>query len=470
LLHYRSEGRLKVAFSVGRQRAPSELSPKFVRALLLRRPICTSKQPHSSQQYKLVYSAPQLSFVCYLILSPQPPFFLAVATIASSAYCIWPSLKRREYLSNASLASNKNHKPPSHTLRRRLTVDMVNSVLRGAGRLANTMFGRSNSLSINTGAANSTLYASSPPLTSSSPITSPPIHPTQIPRRSGPSLLGASVYSHKPTPGPSSLRNEWSDAPPDPSLSRDHRTQHPHGSKEAAREVTATDAPWLDPKWTVPAGSGAMGAGAQSTATGNNAPPPPPPQAGPAFGTQSNNFLPAPPTQPSASVTQSSSVFAPLPTQSSAFGTPSSNVSTPLPPTQSSAFGTQSSNVHHLHMRQLSGLSQTLCRCLNLRQPLGPNQTMSCHLFIRPLQSLVKHQSFPTRRHRLTSRIRGRLRKRLANGSTVLSARLLLPYFLTSIRVGSCLPHRRCRHARKSDLCTKDGSLLTLQINSFDLI
>jgi hypothetical protein len=124
---------------------------------------------------------------------------------------------------------------------------------------------------------------------------------------------------------------------------------------------------------------------------------------------------------------------------------------------------------HHLHMRQLSRLSQTLCRRLNLRQPLGPNQTISCHLLIRPLQFLVRQQSFLTR-HRLTSRIRGRLRKKLANGSTVLSAQQLLPNFLSSIQIGSYLPHRECRHAQKSDLCTKDGPSLTLQKNLFDLI
>jgi hypothetical protein len=216
---------------------------------------------------------------------------------------------------------------------------MVNPVLRGAGRLANTMFGRSNSLSINTGAANSTLYAS-PPLTSSSSISSPPIHPPQNPRRSGPSLLGASVYSHKSTSGPSNLRNEWSDAPPDPSLSQDHRKQFAHGSKEAAREATVADFPWLDPNWTPP-GPGATGAGAQSTATGNNAPPPLP-QAGPAFGTQSNNILPPLPTQPSASGTQSSSALTPHPPQSSAFGTPSSNVP---PPPYAPAIETQSNIV-----------------------------------------------------------------------------------------------------------------------------
>jgi hypothetical protein len=217
------------------------------------------------------------------------------------------------------------------------------------------MFGRSNSLSINTGTANSTLYASSssPPLTSSSSSnTSPPIHPTQNPRRSGPSLLGNSIYSHKSTPGPSNLRNEWSDwtdAPPapDPDRSHDHRKQFTHGSKEAEQVATVAAFPHFDPNWTPPAGPGATSAGAQSTATGNNAPPPLP-QAGPAFGTLSNNVLAPRPAQSSAFAfgTQSSSVSTPLPTQSSAFafGAQSSNASTPRP-TQSFAFGTQSSNV-----------------------------------------------------------------------------------------------------------------------------
>jgi hypothetical protein len=74
--------------------------------------------------------------------------------------------------------------------------------------------------------------------------------------------------------------------------------------------------------------------------------------------------------------------------------------------------------------RSLSGPNQTLSCHLHLRQLLELNQTISCHLHIRPLHSLVRHQSFPTRRHRLTSQIRGRLRKKLAmdRGSTPLGA------------------------------------------------
>jgi hypothetical protein len=88
----------------------------------------------------------------------------------------------------------------------------------------------------------------------------------------------------------------------------------------------------------------------------------------------------------------------------------------------------------HLHVRQLSELSQTFCNVFlsgfkttsscHKRQLLELNQTISCHLHIRPLHSLVRHQSFPTRQHRLTSQIRGRLRKKLAmdRGSTPLGA------------------------------------------------
>jgi hypothetical protein len=88
----------------------------------------------------------------------------------------------------------------------------------------------------------------------------------------------------------------------------------------------------------------------------------------------------------------------------------------------------------HLHVRQLSELSQIFCNVFlsgfkttsscHKRQLLELNQTISCHLHIRPLHSLVRHQSFPTRQHRLTSQIRGRLRKKLAmdRGSTPLGA------------------------------------------------
>jgi hypothetical protein len=353
---------------------------------------------------------------------------------------------------------------------------MVNSVLRGAGRLANTMFGRSNSLSINTGAANSTLYASSPPLTSSSSLTSPPIHPTQSPRRSGPSLLGASVYSHKPTPGPSSLRNEWSDAPPDPSLSQDHRKQFTHGSKEAAQEATVAAFPHLDPNWTVPRRALALSLRPPETmcrilflrldrVSGLSQ-------------TMSRHLFLLSRQLLGLSQAVSQRLFL--------LSRSLSGISQAMPQLlillSRSLSGLSQAMSRHLHMRQLSELSQTFCNVFrsgfkttsscHLHQLLELNQTMSCHLHIRPLHSLVRHQSFPTRRHRLTSQTRGRLRKKLAmdRGSTPLGAKQLLPKILSSIQISSYFRHRGCRHARKSDLCTKDGWSLTLQINSFDLI
>jgi hypothetical protein len=81
------------------------------------------------------------------------------------------------------------------------------------------MFARSNSLSINTGAANSTLYVSPPlPPPPSFPSVSSPSAP-HLPRLSGPTLLGPTIYSgaNKPLPGPSKLRNDssqWDDRLP----------------------------------------------------------------------------------------------------------------------------------------------------------------------------------------------------------------------------------------------------------------
>lgn len=149
---------------------------------------------------------------------------------------------------------------------------MANPVFRGAGRLAsNAMFGRSNSLSINTGAANSTLYASSSPS-----VSSPQ---TQVPCRSGPTLLiGPSIYSKPFTPGPSNLRNEWKDKPSSPPPNRNPMDgpEPDNTTEEAQRNVSNSEAPWLGPNWKPPAGPVLPTVGVQAKANNNNVPPPVP--------------------------------------------------------------------------------------------------------------------------------------------------------------------------------------------------
>jgi len=129
---------------------------------------------------------------------------------------------------------------------------MANQAFRDAGRrAATTMFGRSNSLSINTGAANSPL------LVSSSTLPSTPTSAPRNPPRSRPSLIGQSIYTHQSTSaGPSKLRNEWKDDTPSTPKPDDYRKRPPHpgDSTNIRRDANASEAPWLDPKWKPPAG------------------------------------------------------------------------------------------------------------------------------------------------------------------------------------------------------------------------
>jgi nucleoporin p58/p45 len=148
---------------------------------------------------------------------------------------------------------------------------MANSVFRGAGRrAANTMFGRSNSLSINTGAANSTLYASS------SSISSSPKHPPNAPPpRSGPTLISpSSIYHQSTTAGPSKLRNEWKDdLSPDtftPDETYRKRSSHTAETKDIKRDASSSEAPWLDPNWQPPAGPDMSTIGVNASASNNN--------------------------------------------------------------------------------------------------------------------------------------------------------------------------------------------------------
>jgi hypothetical protein len=303
---------------------------------------------------------------------------------------------------------------------------MVNSVLRGAGRLANTMFGRSNSLSINTGAANSTLYASSPPLTSSSSNTSLPSTLPKVP-------AGRALLCSAQAPIPTNLL-------PVPRVCATNGATR-HRIRLFLRTI------------------------ANSSLTAPRKP-------------HRRQLL-----SPFHILTLTGRFLLVQERRALAFSLqPPETMCRILFLRLDRVSGLSQTMSRHLHMRQLSELSQTFCNVFrsgfktttscHLHQLLELNQTMSCHLHIRPLHSLVRHQSFPTRRHRLTSQIRGRLRKKLAmdRGSTPLGAKQLLPKILSSIQISSYLRHRGCRHARKSDLCTKDGWLLTLQINSFDLI
>lgn len=167
---------------------------------------------------------------------------------------------------------------------------MANQVLRGAGRLtANTMFGRSNSLSINTGAANSTLYASS------SHLPSTPTSAPRNPPKARPSLIGSSIYHQSTTPaGPSKLRNEWKDDTP--STDEDYRKRPPHPGDDVRilRDANSDEAPWLDPNWKPPAGPDVATAGVSSTPISNNVAPPPPAPAPQAPSNTNTNFTPAP--------------------------------------------------------------------------------------------------------------------------------------------------------------------------------
>jgi nucleoporin p58/p45 len=190
---------------------------------------------------------------------------------------------------------------------------MANQVFRGAGRLtANTMFGRSNSLSINTGAANSTLYASS------SHLPSTPTSAPRNPPKPRPSLIGSSIYHQQPTTpaGPSKLRNEWKDDPP--STPDDYR-QRPGDDVRIYRDASSDEAPWLNPNWKPPAGPDVATTGASSTPSNSIvAPPAQAPQA--PFNSNSNfTATPAPaiapPSAPAsqASTSNSNSNFAPAP-------------------------------------------------------------------------------------------------------------------------------------------------------------
>lgn len=150
---------------------------------------------------------------------------------------------------------------------------MANQAFRDAGRrAATTMFGRSNSLSINTGAANSPLSVSSSSLPSVSTSFS------RNPPRSGPSLIGSSIYNHQSTPaGPSKLRNEWKDDTPSTSTKDEpygRRPPHPGDDTRIYRDASAAEAPWLDPNWKPPAGPNVATAGVISAPSNNNLAPP----------------------------------------------------------------------------------------------------------------------------------------------------------------------------------------------------
>lgn len=102
---------------------------------------------------------------------------------------------------------------------------IVNNGLRKL--ITPVMFGRSNSLSINTGAANSTLYAPSPHSSSVSfPPSSPELreHPTQGHRRPDP-----------PEPSNRILKAVYED-------------------DIEERDASNAEAPWLNPNWTPPSG------------------------------------------------------------------------------------------------------------------------------------------------------------------------------------------------------------------------
>lgn len=149
---------------------------------------------------------------------------------------------------------------------------MANQAFRGAGRLtANTMFGRSNSLSINTGAANSTLYASS----SSSSLPSTSLHPRNPPppRSPRPNLIGSSNSSNNKSTsaGPSGLRWAWNDTT---EADYANRSPSPGDDAEITRDVSAAGASSLGSKWKSPAGSNVATAGTSSTTSNRNVAPP----------------------------------------------------------------------------------------------------------------------------------------------------------------------------------------------------
>ncbi|KAM0717089.1 hypothetical protein Q7P37_006941 [Cladosporium fusiforme] len=155
---------------------------------------------------------------------------------------------------------------------------MANPAFRGARRLASSSsamaFGRSNSLSINTGAANSTLYAPSP-LSSSIPLQTSPAPPINAPKKIG---LKAPVAANqcdvtnneapwldpnwKPPPRPQRFTAE---AMYDAELGREFSTTNkPSKSRrsrggdfktsKAERDMDPSEAPWLSGDWKPPPG------------------------------------------------------------------------------------------------------------------------------------------------------------------------------------------------------------------------
>jgi nucleoporin p58/p45 len=136
---------------------------------------------------------------------------------------------------------------------------MSRPVFQGAKRLASTaMFGRSNSLSINTGTANnnSTLYASSSSSSSSSFPQNPPAVPGSAgPSRETPVLAFNTNYGNRSTPQPDS-QSQWAE-PFSPSVyeerAREREAKMSNPDKDP-REVGLDEAPWLDKDWKPPPG------------------------------------------------------------------------------------------------------------------------------------------------------------------------------------------------------------------------
>lgn len=167
---------------------------------------------------------------------------------------------------------------------------MANQAFRGARRLANSSamaFGRSNSLSINTGAANSTLYAPSPLSSVTTPLqtnTPPPVplhsRPPPVPLHSRPSTrriarpgLSQEVRAYQrdatineapwldpnwqPPPAPSVpdvSTDQPDDAPVSDKAPKSRRRAGGLKGQEEERDVDPNVAPWLDPNWKPPSG------------------------------------------------------------------------------------------------------------------------------------------------------------------------------------------------------------------------
>jgi nucleoporin p58/p45 len=131
---------------------------------------------------------------------------------------------------------------------------MSKPVFQGAKRLASTtMFGRSNSLSINTGTANSTLYAS--PSSSSFPQNPPTVSGSAGPSRETPVLAFNINYGDRPTSQPDS-QSQWAESSSPSTFEEMARQREEKMLKPDTnpRDVCLEEAPWLDKDWKPPPG------------------------------------------------------------------------------------------------------------------------------------------------------------------------------------------------------------------------